>query len=154
MFKRGSARARDAEFSFIGPEVTVTGDIAAAGRLHIDGTVTGDVRCASLVQSASGSIHGNIVAGDARLAGRVEGAVEAEALSLEAEARITGDIVYETLAVAPGAQVEGRFRRRKAGEAGASAPAGAEPRSRPARTASARPRPAPPELFAGAEAAE
>ena len=152
MFNRGKAPggARDGEFSFIGPEVTITGDIVTGGQLHIDGTVTGDVRCAALVQSASGAIHGNIAAGEARLAGLVDGAVEAGALTLEAEARITGDIVYETLAVAAGAQVEGRFRRRRSGEASADSPAAAGRRS-------GRPRPAAPGLFAAeptAEAAE
>ena len=151
MFGRGKAQgAATGKFSFIGPEVTVTGDIVTPGQLHIDGTVHGDVRCGSLSQSGSGAIHGNIVAGEARLAGLVDGAVEAGALSLEAQARVTGDVLYETLAVAAGAEVEGRFRRRRPGAEPAAplaAPAGAG--TRPQRRT---PRPAtPPTLFAAGE---
>jgi cytoskeletal protein CcmA (bactofilin family) len=108
----GQSRGR-ATFSFVGPEVVVTGDIATPGQLHIDGKVIGDVRCGSLTQGESGSITGNINADEARLAGLVDGAVSAGNLLLEATARITSDVLYETLTVATGAQVDGRFKRRQ-----------------------------------------
>ena len=118
-----------ATFSFIGPEVTVTGDIATSGQLHVDGKVTGDVRCGSLTQGESGEVRGNIFAEEARLAGLVDGAVEAGTLSLEPTARVTGDVLYGSLGIAAGAQIEGRFKRRR-GESDGSAAARAEP-SRP-----------------------
>jgi cytoskeletal protein CcmA (bactofilin family) len=135
MFSR-SDRQAGKELSFIGPEVTVTGDLDTEGRLHIDGKIAGDVRCASLSQGESGTVHGNIVAGEARLAGLVDGAVEAGTLVLEASARVTGDVLYETLSIAAGAQIEGRLRRRRSGEGAAAA----QPAVRPVRQA--------PELFA------
>jgi cytoskeletal protein CcmA (bactofilin family) len=115
MFTRSKAQGGSAtgKFSFIGAEVCVTGDISTPGELHIDGTVTGDVRCGALTQGPTGAIHGNIVAEEVRLAGLVDGAVEAGALSFEASARVTGDVVYETLGIATGAQIEGRLKRRK-----------------------------------------
>ena len=120
MFSRGSKtsgfKRNGAQFSFIGPEVAIVGDVATTGQLHIDGKVTGDVRCATLTQGESGEIHGNILAEEARLAGLVDGAVEAGSLGLDSSARVTGDILYETLMVAAGAEVEGRFRRRRSGE--------------------------------------
>jgi cytoskeletal protein CcmA (bactofilin family) len=100
-------------FSFIGPEMSVTGDIATEGDLHVDGKIDGDVRCGGLTLGESGEIRGNIVAGTARLAGLVDGAVEAGTLTLDQTARITGDILYEMLSVSSGADVEGRFKRRK-----------------------------------------
>jgi cytoskeletal protein CcmA (bactofilin family) len=124
MFNRGGraqAGAQGSKFSFIGPEVTVTGDIVTDGALHIDGKVTGDVRCGSLTQGESGVVHGNIAAGEVRLAGLVDGAVEAGALSLEVSARVTGDVLYEAIGIAPGALIEGRLKRRKG--RGDSAPA-------------------------------
>ncbi|HEX8667500.1 MAG TPA: polymer-forming cytoskeletal protein [Allosphingosinicella sp.] len=124
MFLRGRASA-GAEFSFIGPEVSVAGDVSTPGELHIAGTVTGDVRCGRLVQAESGAVHGNIQAGEARLAGLVDGAVEAGALTLEASARVTGDVLYDSVGIARGAEVEGRFRRRREG-AGGSVEARAE----------------------------
>lgn len=115
MFTRGKAQGgtHGGKFSFIGAEVCVTGDVSTPGELHIDGTVTGDVKCGALTQGPTGAIHGNIVAEDVRLSGLVDGAVEAGMLSLEASARVTGDVTYESLAVATGGQIEGRLKRRR-----------------------------------------
>lgn len=134
-------------FSYLGGEVTITGDIATESELHLDGKVTGDIQCGALTQGESGEVRGNIRAGEARLAGFVDGAVEAATLTLEASARVTGDILYESLSVAAGAEVEGRFKRRR-GAADGSAVAKAEKAA-----------PAPTPLFgddsaAAAEAAE
>ena len=121
MFSRGKGGPvgpKGETFSFIGPEVTVTGDIDTDGQLHIDGKVVGDVRCGSLSQGESGSIAGNIDAGEAKLAGLIDGAVTAGTLLLEASARVTGDVLYETLTVSTGAQVDGRFKRRQGNEDG------------------------------------
>jgi cytoskeletal protein CcmA (bactofilin family) len=115
--KPGSAR-KGATFSFIGPEVTVDGDIAATGRLHVDGNVNGDIACAVFSQGETGAVQGNVAANEVRIAGRVDGAVEAETLVLEATARVNGDISYGSLSIATGAQVEGRFRRLKSEEGG------------------------------------
>ncbi|HEY7810682.1 MAG TPA: polymer-forming cytoskeletal protein [Allosphingosinicella sp.] len=121
MFGRGQKAqgSEDAKFSFIGPEVTITGDVETTGRLHLDGKVTGDIRCDVLTQGATGVVHGNITAGEARLAGLVDGAVEAGSLHLEASARVTGDVLYEALGIATGAEVEGRFKRRRGANDGA-----------------------------------
>jgi cytoskeletal protein CcmA (bactofilin family) len=107
-------------FSYIGSEVTVTGDIATESELHLDGKIVGDVHCGSLTQGQSGEVRGNIVVAEARLAGLVDGAVEAGILTLEASARVTGDILYESLSVAAGAEVEGRFKRRRGGADGSA----------------------------------
>ena len=124
MFTRGERKpgaARGATFSFIGPEVTVIGDLATTGQLHIDGKVTGDVRCGTLSQGESGEVRGNIEAQEARLAGLVDGAVEAGTLMLEPSARVTGDVLYGSLSIAAGAQIEGRFKRRRGAEDGSAA---------------------------------
>src|SRR5688500_9049331 len=129
MFSRSktgpSGTSRGETFSCIGPEVVVTGDIATPGQLHIDGKVIGDVRCGSLSQGESGSIAGNIDADDAKLAGLVDGAVAAGTLLLETSSRITGDVLYETLTVATGAQVDGRFKRRRSAADGSPKAKGA-----------------------------
>ena len=100
--------------SFIGPEVVVSGDVETAAQLHIDGRIDGHVRCAVLCQGRSGTVTGNINADEARIAGLVEGAVFAANLTLEPTARIKGDITYQTISIAAGAQVDGRLARREA----------------------------------------
>jgi cytoskeletal protein CcmA (bactofilin family) len=140
MFSRGAkglgggAAAGAGEFSFLGAEVQVTGDIDTPGQIHLDGKVTGDVRCGTLVQGTSGEVRGNIVAAEARIAGLVDGAIEAGTLSLDHSARVTGDMLYETLSIAGGAEVEGRFKRRK-GAGDGSGPA----RAKAAETATPAP---------------
>jgi len=128
----GAAARGGASLSYIGAETSVTGDIASESEIHLDGKVTGDVRCAALTLGATGEVRGNVKAGEARLAGLIDGAVDAGALMLEATARITGDVVYESLSVAAGAEVEGRFRRRRGeGEGPAARPIeAAKPRRR------------------------
>lgn len=106
------ARAGPSGLSFIGPEVLVSGDIATDAQLHVDGRIDGNVRCQQLVQGEAGIIAGNIHADEARIAGTVEGQVNVRTLFVEATARIMGDIAYETISIAGGAQLEGRLARR------------------------------------------
>jgi cytoskeletal protein CcmA (bactofilin family) len=104
-----SGGAKGATFSVIGTDVLITGDIRATVDLHIDGRIQGDVACATLVQGESSHIIGAIEADQARLAGTVEGAITVKTLVIEAKARIKGDVSYETLSMAVGAEVDGRL---------------------------------------------
>ncbi|MHC9417025.1 bactofilin family protein [Sphingomonas citri] len=101
--------AKHTPFSLIGGDVVVTGNVSATVDIHIDGRIDGDLECAALVQGAESVICGNIVAKSARIAGQVEGSINADNLVIERSARIFGDCRYGTLAVENGAQVEGRF---------------------------------------------
>lgn len=99
-------------FSVIGADVTIVGDLVTGENLQVNGRIDGDVRCGTLHQGASGTIAGNIVAEEARLAGLVDGTVSAGLLILEPSARVTGDVQYETLSIESGAKVDGRFAHR------------------------------------------
>jgi cytoskeletal protein CcmA (bactofilin family) len=103
--------------SFIGPEMVIKGDVAAAAQLHVEGRIDGNVACESLCQGESGRIAGNIRAKQARIAGTVEGAVDAATLVLDAGASVTGDVTYETISIAAGARIDGRLTRRGAAAA-------------------------------------
>jgi len=100
--------------SFIGPEMTIGGDVTTTGPLHIDGRIDGHVRCEILIQGMTGTIAGDIVAEEARIAGLVEGTVSARTIMIESTGRVTGDVAYETISIAAGAQIEGRLARREA----------------------------------------
>ena len=113
-----SGKAGPNGLSFFGPEVTVNGDVATTANLHVDGRIDGHVRCGQLCQGASGTVAGDIVADEARIAGTVEGTVDARTLVVEASARIRGDVTYETISIAAGAQIDGRLARRAALAAG------------------------------------
>ena len=123
-------------FSVLGADVVIKGNIEASADLHVDGTVEGDLVCASLVQGESSRIEGAIEAETARLSGRVKGTITARELVILKSARIEGDVHYETLTIEHGASVDGRF-----------APDGAKP-AKPA-VAAAPPKPAPSVLELG-----
>ncbi|MBB5731925.1 cytoskeletal protein CcmA (bactofilin family) [Altererythrobacter atlanticus] len=96
-------------FSVIGADVVIKGDVEARADLHIDGTVRGDISCASLVQGDTSLVEGAITAESARLAGTVQGTITARELIVLKSARIEGDVHYETLTIEQGASVAGRF---------------------------------------------
>ena len=96
-------------FSVIGPDVTIKGDISASADLHVDGTVEGDIKCASLVQGEASAINGAVIAESARFSGQVTGSITARELTILKSAKIEGDVHYDALTIEQGAQVEGRF---------------------------------------------
>ena len=104
-------------FSIIASDVEIVGNLNARVDLHIDGKIQGDVTCGNLVQGEGSIIAGKVIAESARLSGSVEGSIEANDLVIESTARITGDVVYTNLTIAPGGQIEGKFRHKSSGGA-------------------------------------
>jgi cytoskeletal protein CcmA (bactofilin family) len=104
-------------FSIIASDVEIVGNLNARVDLHIDGKIQGDVTCGNLVQGEGSVISGKVIAESARLSGSVEGSIEANDLVIESTARITGDVVYTNLTIAPGGQIEGKFRHKSSGGA-------------------------------------
>jgi cytoskeletal protein CcmA (bactofilin family) len=139
MFSRGrtasGTKSKGAPgLSFIAADVVVSGDISTTAQLHIDGRIDGNVSCGQLVQGEGGVVAGTITADEARLSGTVEGPVNARTLVVEATARVLGDLAYETISIAAGAEIQGRLARRDALAAGVEATTAG-----PARSARAKP---------------
>lgn len=107
-------------FSVIGADVTIRGDVIASTELHVDGSIEGDIQCASLVQGETSTITGAVTAENARLAGRIVGSITARDLVVLRSARIEGDVHYDALTIEQGAQVDGRFAHRVPGQTAAS----------------------------------
>ena len=110
-------------FSVIGPDVTITGNIAATADLHIDGRIEGDVHCGAVVQGTESHIKGAVKAETARLGGTIEGAVSVRQLTIERGAKIVGDVEYENIAMENGAHIDGRLKHVSAEPARPAAPA-------------------------------
>jgi cytoskeletal protein CcmA (bactofilin family) len=98
--------------SVIGADIVITGNIEASVDLHIEGKVTGDVRCTTLILGESSSVNGHIYAARVKVSGSVDGAIDTKDLAIEASARLTAEITYERLRVANGGAIEGTMRRR------------------------------------------
>jgi cytoskeletal protein CcmA (bactofilin family) len=114
--------ASGSTFSVIGADVVIRGDISASADLHIDGTIEGDITCASLVQGEASSIKGAVTAETARLSGKVTGSITARELVILKTARIEGDVHYDALTIEQGAEVDGRFAPNARGAAPAAKP--------------------------------
>lgn len=102
-------------FSVIGTDVTITGSVAASADLHIDGRIDGDVHCGSLIQGPESRIKGSVNADIARIGGTVEGGVNVRQLTIERNAKIIGDVAYETIAIENGAHIDGRLKHQPPG---------------------------------------
>ncbi|MFA7431582.1 MAG: polymer-forming cytoskeletal protein [Rhodospirillaceae bacterium] len=120
MFSKGSktpSRDHKAETvdkgvpSIISADLTITGDLVSTGEIQVDGTIDGDIRCKALVIGVDGAVTGEIEAVSIRLHGKVTGQVRAKTVFLAATAHMIGDITHESLAIEPGAFMEGHCRR-------------------------------------------
>lgn len=107
---RRPSTAEAGALSIIAADVKIHGDIVAAGELHIDGTIHGNVTCTCLVQGVTGKLFGQLTAQEVTLRGRVEGAIRARTVIVEHSAHITGDIVHENIRIDAGARMDGRLR--------------------------------------------
>jgi cytoskeletal protein CcmA (bactofilin family) len=122
-----------ATFSILGADIAIKGDVSASCDLHLDGRIEGDVTCNALVQGESGEIIGAVNAESAKLAGKVRGTITAGDLVIVKTARIEGDVLYASLTIEPGAQVDGRLSAR--GAQGAKADALVLAAKKPAQSA-------------------
>lgn len=106
--------AAGSTFSVLGPDIAINGDLSATADLHLDGRIAGDISCAALIQGEASEIAGAVVAGSARVAGKIKGSISAGSLVILKTARIEGDVTYGTLTIEEGAQVDGKFTHRGA----------------------------------------
>ncbi len=94
--------------SIISSNLHITGDLKTDGDVQIDGEIDGDVNSKLLTLGENGVINGAIVADLARIAGTVNGSITARVVELGRTARITGDINHFSLAIEPGAYIQGQ----------------------------------------------
>jgi len=100
--------------SLIARGTVIQGDLRFSGALHLEGRIVGSIHAAEpgsvFTLSESGIVEGEIRVPHAIINGHVRGDIHAiERLELASEARITGDVHYQSLEMAAGAQVNGRM---------------------------------------------
>ncbi len=112
-FERSSS---DVGASVIGTDLTIMGEkitIISQNKLTIDGDVHGDIHGRQVVIGEEGSVVGTVNADAIEVRGGVKGAIKATSVTLHPTAQVEGDITHQTLAIAEGAQFDGRVRRAK-----------------------------------------
>lgn len=121
MFNRKKRRHLDAS-SIIGQKTRVDGNVTFEGRLHVNGTIRGNVSApaddrAMLTLSDTGSIEGDVHVPHIVLNGPVTGSVHAsDHIELASKARVEGDVHYALIEMAMGAEVNGKLVRMLARE--------------------------------------
>ena len=113
----GSVRKRKTTrvVTLIGQQTHVLGDIKFSGGLHIEGTINGNVYAENdgrsmLSLSDRGSIEGEVSVPYVLLNGIVNGDVHSsEHVELSSKARVTGNVYYNLIEMAIGAEVNGKL---------------------------------------------
>lgn len=101
--------------TLIGQGIVITGDVKFSGGLHLDGRIIGDVNAnegsnSVLIVSDHGCIEGDVHVSFAVINGMVKGNVFAsQKLELSGSASITGNVHYNLLEMASGAEVNGNM---------------------------------------------
>lgn len=124
--------------SIISRGLTITGNLVSDGELQIDGRVEGDIHCVSLIVGLGGEVIGEVRANALRLHGQITGQVRADSVFLAATARMVGDVHHQSLAIEPGAYLQGMCRRSdEVAQIAAVPTAAAEPEIEPEPAANA-----------------
>jgi cytoskeletal protein CcmA (bactofilin family) len=114
MFKR-KPNSRPQIDTLIGAKTRINGDVEFTGGFHLDGYINGNVigelgGGAVLSVSEQGCIEGSVVAPNIVLNGIVKGDIEASGrVELGSQARVLGNVHYNTLETAVGAQITGKL---------------------------------------------
>jgi len=99
--------------TLIGPQTEIRGDLHFSGGLHIDGKVIGNVIAkegepSTLTLSNQGAVEGEVHVAHVILNGEVKGDVySSESVELASQARVQGNVFYNLLEMAMGAEVNG-----------------------------------------------
>ena len=113
----GSKKIKSSKIdTLVGQGVEITGDIKFQGGLHLDGAIIGNVVTADnaegtvLVISERGRVEGDVYVAYAVINGEVVGNVYAsEKLELSAKACVSGNVEYNLLEMASGAEINGQM---------------------------------------------
>ncbi len=119
------------QHSIIGPNLKITGDLHSAGDITVHGTVEGSITCRSLTLGEAPTAS-KVTAETVRVSGAFDGEISAKEVYLSRNARVTGDIWHESIAIEPGASIEGRLGKPK--RAKAAKPAKAAEKITPLQT--------------------
>jgi cytoskeletal protein CcmA (bactofilin family) len=115
MFTKNPSKPQNRIDSLIGVGTRIEGNVCFRGGLRIDGEVVGNVTAAAdqpstLVVSEQATINGEIRVSHLVVNGAVSGPIlSSEFLELQPNARVTGDVQYNTLEVHLGAIVDGKL---------------------------------------------
>jgi cytoskeletal protein CcmA (bactofilin family) len=108
--KTGTVKSNSSP-SILSADMRITGDVVSDGEIQVDGVVEGDIKCEQLTIGEHARIDGEVVAESVHVHGSVTGQIRSRSIFLAKTSQVKGDVVHETLAIEPGAYMEGHVRR-------------------------------------------
>jgi cytoskeletal protein CcmA (bactofilin family) len=115
-------KADGKELTLVGSNSRVDGDINFRGRCHVDGTVNGNIRADGESESlltvvGDGTVEGGVNVPYVELNGIVRGDVVAsQRVKLGASARVIGNVYYNLIEMAIGAEINGKLIHQPEGQ--------------------------------------
>ena len=106
-----STPARNAGPSIISADLKIVGNLSSAGDIQIDGSVEGDIQSRTVTIGEAANVTGSITGDTVRVCGSVNGQIKGQTVTLDKSAKVNGDIHHQSLAIEPGAFLEGHCRR-------------------------------------------
>ncbi len=97
--------------SIVSENTRIKGDIISDGIVHVDGQVEGDVACDELIIGIKGGVSGAVTANNLQLYGTLKGKALIDNLFVAKSAKLLGDAVHNTIAIEPGAYIDGHCIR-------------------------------------------
>lgn len=97
--------------TIVSENTKLKGDIISDGIVHVDGHVDGDVSCDELIIGVKGSVVGAVNAKSLQLYGTLSGKAAADNLFIAKSAKLIGDATHNTIAIEPGAYIDGHCMR-------------------------------------------
>ena len=108
--------------TLVGPNTKVSGDIEFSGGFHVNGYIKGNISASGdtnsvLVISKEGTVEGSVAVPHLVLHGTVKGDVAVrERVDLGSTARVVGNVFYNLIEMAIGAEINGKLIHQPAGK--------------------------------------
>jgi len=96
--------------TYLSSDLKLEGDIKSQGDIEIDGAVKGQVAAKSVNVLGAGLVDGSVSSDSLAVEGKVDGSVNTNDLAIAATGQIKADVVYQSIATAKGAKVEGTLK--------------------------------------------
>lgn len=96
--------------SVIRKDIRVVGDVICSGDVQLDGIVEGNLQSRGATISEGAHVQGSVSAENVRILGSVTGQVRGNNVMLAKTAKVIGDILHQSLAIEPGAFLDGQCR--------------------------------------------
>lgn len=99
--------------SVLAADLRITGEVSSTGTIEVLGEIEGNISSKGLIVGSEGRVSGTVSAENVEVRGKLDGSVATHGFALRASAEVQADILYTTLMIESGAQIEGKFTMNK-----------------------------------------